>query len=63
MKTPTKHGRRTANNVRSFGIIKEDDKNVLMRPRTAGLPYMLDRVSNPIKRLKRTYYSPNVKNS
>ena len=63
MKTPLKHGRTTAGNVKSFGIIKEDDKVVHMRPRTSGLPYMVERITNPIKRLKRTYFSPHTKNS
>tara|TARA_R100001443_G_scaffold16590_1_gene26771 strand:+ start:1075 stop:1266 length:192 start_codon:yes stop_codon:yes gene_type:complete len=63
MKTPIKHGRKTANNVRNFSIVKEDDKVVRMKPRTSGLPYMMERMASPIKRLKRTYFSSHTKNS
>ena len=63
MKTPIKHGRKTANNVKPISIIKEDDNIVSIKPRTAGLPYMVERATNPIKRLKRTYFSQHTKNS
>ena len=63
MKTPIKHGRTTSGNVKSFGLIKDEDKVISMKPRTSGLPYMVQNKTNPIKRLKRTYYSPNIKNS
>ena len=63
MKTPLKHGRNTSNNVKGFGIIKGEDDVSQMKPRTSGLPYMVETPTTPIKRLKRTYFSSHTKNS
>ena len=63
MKTPAKHGRPTNNNVKSFGILREEGDVSQMQPRTAGLPYMIETPTKKIKRLKRTYFSSHVKNS
>lgn len=63
MKGPFKHGRPTSNNVKSFGILREEGDVSQMQPRTSGLPYMIETPTKAIKRLKRTYFSPHVKNS
>ena len=67
MNTPIKHGRRkrgnTGNTVKSFSLYKGEEDVSGMQPRTAGLPYMVETPTTPIKRLKRTYFSSHTKNS